>query len=187
MDRSARFTSLFLTLAVGACQSVAEPEESKPVDAAHSPIHFEHIDYDPDLAQYSVQSNARSRNKVYVARFYGTDAFAVLAAYKLGAGYVAKERPTEAYIGDILENADLDWGESGRTTSHMGPVPYRLFRVAGEPFSCVGFSQLSGESYDDLGRKRDLVFGFFCQDDSRPMSGSAAEELIGKISVGGRR
>ena len=43
------------------------------------------------------------------------------------------------------------------------------------------------ETSDDRGRKSDLIYGFFCHDDSLPMSSDAAEELIGKVSLGARR
>jgi hypothetical protein len=164
-----------------------EQPDTSVVDAKQSLIRFQHADFDPDLAEYSVARYRRSGNEFHMARFYGVDAFAILAAYKSSPSYVMRERPTEAYIGDMLEDLDLDWGESGRTGSGFGNVPYRLFNVVDEPFSCVGFGQTVGESSDDLGRKRDLVFGFFCHDDSRPMSTDAAEELIGRVSLAGRR
>ena len=74
----------------------------------------------------------------------------------------------------MLTELSLDWGESGRTDSGFGSVPYRLFNVVDEQLSCVGFGRTICDSPDDRGRKRDLVVGFFCQQDSRPMSVDSA-------------
>jgi hypothetical protein len=176
-----------LGLAVAACQGVDEQPEPSVVNARQSLIRFQHADFDPDLAEYSVARDRRSGNAVHMARFYGVDAFAILLAYKNSPSYVMQERPTEAYIADVLTELSLDWGESGRTDSGFGSVPYRLFNVVDEPLSCVGFGQTIGDSPDDRGRKRDLVVGFFCQQDSRPMSVDSAKELISNVSLAGRR
>jgi hypothetical protein len=170
-----------LGLAVAACQAV--DEQPSVVDAKQSLIRFQHADFDPDLAEYSVIRDRRTGNAVHLARFYGADALAMLAAYKNSPSYVMQERATETYIANMLTDLDLDWGESGRTESGFGNVPYRLFDVVDEPLSCVGFGQTIGDRPDDRGRKRDLVIGFFCQDNSRPMSADSAEELIRNVSL----
>ena len=176
-----------LGLAVAACQGMDEQPEPSVVDAKQSLIRFQHADFDPDLAEYSLARDRRTGNAIHLARFYGVDTFAMVAAYQNSASYVIQERPTEAYIANMLTDLDLDWGESGRTDSGFGTVPYRLFNVVDEPLSCVGFGQTIGERTDDRGRKSDLVVGVFCHDDSRPMSVDSAEELISNVSLAGRR
>jgi hypothetical protein len=176
-----------LGLAVAACQGMDEQPEPSVVDAKQSLIRFQHADFDPDLAEYSVVRYRRTGNALHLARFYGVDGFAMLAAYKTSPSYVMQERPLEAYVADMLTDLDLDWGESGRTDSGFGTVPYRLFNVVHQPLSCVGFGQTIGERSDDRGRKSDLVVGVFCHDDSRPMSVDSAEELISNVSLAGRR
>ena len=187
MDSASRCAISVLTLCLAACQGLEDPEETSTVDAKQSLIQFQHVDYDPDLAEYSVSRSTRSGNEVHTARLYGADAFAILGAYKTSAGYVVPDRPTESYIRDVLVDASLEWGESGRSASRLGQVPYRMFRIEDEPLDCVAFSQQVGETSDDLGRKSDLVFGFFCHDATRPMSAEAAEDLIGRVSFGRRR
>lgn len=183
----ARHAACALGVALAACQGMDEQPDTSVVDAGRSLIRFQHADFDPDLTEYAVARYRRTGNEFHMAKFYGGDAFAILAAYKSSPSYVMRERATEAYIADMLEDFDLEWGASGRTGSGIGDVPYRLFDVADGPFSCVGFGQTVGESSDDMGRKRDLVFGFFCRDNSRPMSTDAAEELIAEVSLAGQR
>jgi hypothetical protein len=175
-----------LGLAITACQAMNKPREASVVDAEHSLIRFQHADFDANLSEYALERDPRSGNEIHVARFHGADAFAILVAYKNSPSYVMRERPTEAYIANMMRDLDLDWGASGRAASRLGYVPYRLFQVVDGPFSCVGFGLTVGESPDDLGRKGDLVVGFFCHDASRPMSTDGAEELIGKVSLAGR-
>jgi hypothetical protein len=176
-----------LGLAVAACQGMDEQPEPSVVDAKQSLIRFQHADFDPDLAEYSVVRYRRSGNALHLARFYGVDGFAMLATYKTSPSYVMEERPLEAHVADMLTELDLDWGESGRTDSGFGAVPYRLFNVVDESLSCVGFGQTIGERTDDRGRKSDLVVGVFCHDASRPMSVDSAEELISNVSLAGHR
>jgi|SRR5919108_2897296 hypothetical protein len=176
-----------LGLAVAACQGMDEQPEPSVVDAKQSLIRFQHADFDPDLAEYSVVRYRRTGNALHLARFYGVDGFAMLATYKTSPSYVMEERPLEAHVADMLTELDLDWGESGRTDSGFGTVPYRLFNVVDESLSCVGFGQTIGERTDDRGRKSDLVVGVFCHDDSRPMSVDSAEELISNVSLAGHR
>ena len=83
-----------------------------------------------------------------------------------------------------MDGPDLTWGESGQVPSRIGYVPYRMFRIADQPFRCVGFSQRFGETGDDMRRKRNLMVGWFCYDRSRPVSATAAADLIAKVSVG---
>jgi hypothetical protein len=59
-----------------------------------------------------------------------------------------------------------------------------MFRIADHSFRCVAFSQRFGESADDMRLKRNLVFGWFCYDKSRPVAAAAAADLIAKVSVG---
>ena len=84
-----------LGLAVAACQGMDEQPDTSVVDAKQSFIHFQHANFDPDLAEYSVAQYRRSGNAVHMARFYGVDAFAMLVAYKNSPSYVMQERPTE--------------------------------------------------------------------------------------------
>jgi hypothetical protein len=171
------------TVLLGGCGSSNPPAEPQSIEAGQSVIRFEHEDFDPQRAQYLLHHDPRSGNDVYVAQFVGDAAFATLAAYKTGPGYVVEERSTQSYVRSLLQDAELTWGEAGRA----GGVPYRIFRIAGQPVSCVGFGQPRGESSDDRGRKSDLVFGFFCQSDARPMSAETASDLISKVSLTGRR
>jgi hypothetical protein len=175
-----------LGFALVACQGMNEPPEAKVVDAQHSLIRFQHADFDASLSEYSLERDRRSGNELHTARFYGVDAFAVLAAYKTSPSFVMRERSTDAYISGMMGDAELEWGASGRAASRLGQVPYRMFEVVDGPFSCVGFGLTVGESSDDLGRKKDLVVGFFCRDDSRPISTDEAEELIREVSLAGR-
>ena len=58
---------------LAACQGTAGQEEMKPVDTAHSAIRFQHVDYDPDLAEYAVQRDGRTGNELHVV-LQGIDA-----------------------------------------------------------------------------------------------------------------
>jgi hypothetical protein len=186
--RQQRRLALVLVAYVAAgCQSLTPEWQSQAIDAGDSPIRFEHEGFDPQLAEYMVQRDPRSANALYVARFAGADAFALLAAVKTGPSYVVEERATEAYVSDLLEDVDPDWGASGRVEAPIGIVPYRMFRLPGQSVSCVGFAQPVGQPADDRNRRKGVAFGYFCQDEIRPMSTEAAEDLIGKVSLGGRR
>ena len=171
------------------CESSNPPPEPQSIEAAQSAIRFEHEDFDPQRAEYLLHHDPRSGNDVYVAQFVGDAAFATLAAYKTGPGYVVEERSTQSYVQSLLQDSELTWGESGRADTGTGAsgVPYRMFGIAGQPVSCVGFGQPRGESSDDRGRKSDLLFGFFCQSDARPMSSATASDLIGRVSLSRRR
>jgi hypothetical protein len=183
-----RRLALVLVACVAAgCQSLTPEWQSRAIDPGDSAIRFEHAGFDPKLAEYMVQRDPRSANAVYVARFTGADAFAVVAAVKTGPSYVVEERATEAYVSDLLENVKPDWGASGRVAAPIGIVPYRMFRLPGQSASCVGFAQQVGQPADDRNRRKGVAFGYFCQDETRPMSTEAAEDLIGKVSLGGRR
>jgi len=168
---------------LGGCESSNPPPEPQSIEAGQSVIRFEHQDFDPQRAEYLLHHDPRSGNDVYIAQFVGDAAFATLAAYKTGPGYVVEERSTESYIRSLLQDSELTWGEAGRA----GSVPYLMFRIAGQPVSCVGFGQPRGESSDDRGRKSDLLFGFFCQSDARLMSAATASDLISRVSLTGRR
>jgi hypothetical protein len=136
-----RRLALVLVACVAAgCQSLTPEWQSQAIDPGDSAIRFEHAGFDPKLAEYMVQRDPRSANAVYVARFTGADAFAVLAAVKTGPSYVVEERATEAYVSDLLENVKPDWGASGRVAAPIGIVPYPMFRLPGQSASCVGFA-----------------------------------------------
>lgn len=172
---------------LGGCEGLRPQWEPQSIDAGQSVIRFEHEDFDPQRAEYLLHHDPRSANDVYIAQFVGDAAFATLAAYKTGPGFVVEERTTESYVESLLQDSELTWGESGRAGTGMGGVPYRMFQIAGQPVSCVGFGQPRGESSDDRGRKSDLVFGYFCQSDARPMSAATASDLIGRVSLSRRR
>jgi hypothetical protein len=173
-------------LAAG-CQSLAPEWQSQPIDASDSPIRFDHASFDPKRAEYMLQRDPRSANVVHVASFTGDDAFAVLATVKTGPSYVVREQAPESYVSNLLENVDPDWGASGRVAAPIGTVPYRMFRLPDQSASCVGFAQVIGQPADDRSGRKGLAFGYFCQDETRPMSTEVAEDLIGKVSLGGRR
>ena len=158
--------------------------EPQPIEASQSVIRFEHEDFDPQRAKHTLHHDPTSANDVYVAEFTGADAFATLVAYDTGPGFVINERPIERYVGDLMrDDIELTWGKSGVATTSAGGVPYRMFKIVGRPVSCVGFGQPHGESSDDRGRKSDLVFGFFCQSDARPLSAESATDLISRVSL----
>lgn len=168
-----------LGLGMGACQGIEQPH--KVVGAEESAIRFQHPDFEGNPGSYTVQREPRSGNELHTASFLGTDAVAVLAIYKTSASYVVKERAVESYVARFMGDEDLDWGASGQAASRLGLVPYRLFDVADQGLSCVGFSHTVGVA-DDRGRNSDLVVGYFCHDESRPMSAESAEDLIGQVS-----
>ena len=168
------------------CQSLATEWQSQAIDAGDSPIRFEHASFDPKLAEYTVQRDPRSANAVYVASFTGADAFAVLAAVKTGPSYVVRERAPESYVSNLLQDVKPDWGASGRAAAPIGTVPYRMFRLPEQSASCIGFAQLIGQPADDRSGRKGMAFGYFCQNEARPVSEEAAEDLIGKVSLRGR-
>jgi hypothetical protein len=94
--------------------------DPKPVDASQSAIRFDHADFDPDLAEYALDRDPRTGSELYVARFFGADAFAAVLVFKAGASYVVKDRPTEAQVGGLMNGAEVELGESGRVASRMG-------------------------------------------------------------------
>jgi hypothetical protein len=173
---------LIAGLAAG-CAAVAPDWQSKPIAASESVIRFDHPDFDPKRAEYLVQRDPRSANTVYLARFAGEGAFALLAAVKTGPSYVMEERATEAYVADLLAEAKPDWGGSGRVPSDLGPVPYRMFRLPDRAASCVGFARALGQPADDRNHRKNAVFGYFCQDDTSPISPALAEDLIAKVAI----
>jgi hypothetical protein len=176
---------LILALSVACLVAGCQHDEwdPQPVESSQSAIRFDHADFDPDLTEYQLDRDASTGSEVHVARFFGADAFAILVVSRTGAGYVVQERTTEANIGRLLNGVELDWGESGRVSTRMGPVGYRMFQLADQPFSCLGFSQTVGETADDRGRKKNLVIGTFCYDETRPLTAATAADLIGKVSL----
>jgi hypothetical protein len=175
--------ALTLACILTGSQCTEEPWDPQPVEASRSAIRFDHADFDPDLAEYALQRYRRVGSQMHLARFSGTDAFAVLTVYKTGACCVIPEPVTESDVGRLLNGAEPDWGDSDHTSSSLGYLRYRMFRLVDQPFNCVGFSQSFGESYDDRGRKRNLVAGYFCYDETRPRSHATAEDLIRQVSV----
>ena len=108
----------------------------------------------------------------------------MLAAVRAGPGRVLAERSPESMVPDLIEqDAEIRWGERGGAMSGVGHAQYRLFQLAGQPLSCVGFAQMAGESGDDAHRKPNAVFGYFCQDDLRPMTTESAEDLIARVKL----
>ena len=185
--RAARGGWVAVALLAG-CQGSLQPAwEPQPIAASQSVIRFEHEDFDPARSEYRLQHDPRSDNEVHLGQFAGNGVFATLAAYKTGPSFVIEERSTESYVAHLLGDAQLTWGESGRTATRYGSVPYRMFKIAGQPFDCVGFGQPRGESSDDRGRKSDLLFGYFCQSDARPLTAARATDLIGGLALSARR
>jgi hypothetical protein len=176
---------LALALSIAGLLTGCPPEEwnLQPVEAPLSAIRFDHRDFDPDLAEYELDHEHMTGNEAHVARFFGPDAFALLLVYKAGPRHVIPEHSTETRVARMVDGIELDWGESGRVPTRMGHVRYRMFRFTGEPFSCLGFSQTVGETPDDKRRKRNLIAGYFCYDETRPPSAATAADLIGKVSL----
>ncbi len=158
--------------------------DPQPVEASESAIRFDHPDFDPELAEYALGRDPMSGDELHVARFSGADAFAMLVVLRTGPNHVVPDGTLESDIGRSMDGADLTWGESGQVPSRMGYVPFRMFRLADQPFRCVGFGHRFGETGDDMRRKRNLVIGWLCHDKSRPVSTTAAADLIAKVSVG---
>jgi hypothetical protein len=177
-----RVLALSIAGLVAACQH--QEWDPQPVEASQSAIRFDHADFDPDLAEYEVGREPGTGTELHIARFFGAAAFAELAVLKTGPSYVVEERTTEIHVGRVFNGIELDWGEAGRVPSRMGYVGYRMFRLADQPFSCLGFSQTVGETADDRGRNKNLVIGYFCYDETRPPSAATAADLIGKVSIG---
>jgi hypothetical protein len=173
---------LALTMAclVTGCEEEWDPQ---PVKASQSAILFNHADFDPDLAEYSLQRYQKTGARLHVARFSGADALAVLMVYKPGASHVVREPATESDVRRLVNGAELDWGQSDRISSSLGYIRYRMFRVVDQPVNCVGFSQTFGETHDDRGRKKNLIAGYFCYDESRPLLDATAADLIRQVSV----
>jgi hypothetical protein len=179
---------LAVLLLLAGCQGGLKPAwDPQPIDASQSVIRLEHAAFDPAQAKYLLQHDPRSDNDVYIAQYAGDGVIATLAVYRTGPSHVIEERSTESYVANLLADAELTWGETGRAASRFGSVPYRMFAIDGQPVSCVGFGRSRGESSDDRGRKSDLVFGYFCQSDARAMSAATAAELIGSVTLSGRR
>jgi hypothetical protein len=173
-----------LALIVAGCRGLASDWQEQPIAAGASPLLFEGGDFDPAQAEHLVQREARSSNQLYLSRLAGAETIAMLAALQTGPGYVVEERATESYVADLLPGIEPAWGESGRAPSRLGSkVPYRMFRLDTPSLSCVAFGQPVGQSADDRGRKRDLVFGYFCRAGPEPLSAATAEELIGKVAL----
>ena len=176
-----------LCLIIAGCQGLAADWQEQPIAASDSPLRFEGDEFDPTQAEHLVQREARSSNQLYLSRLSGAETIAVLAALRTGPSYVVEERATESYVADLLPGIEPVWGASGRAPSRLGgKVPYRMFRLDAPSLSCVGFGQSVGQSADDRGRKRDLIFGYFCRDGAEPLSAATAEALIGKVTLAGR-
>jgi hypothetical protein len=158
--------------------------EIKETDAAGSAIRFQHADFQPELAEYATQRDPLTSGVTHLASFHGPDSSAMLIASLAGPGYVFEERSTEAWVSPLLPEAKIIWGARGRARSGIGYIPYRLFEIDGQPVSCAGFTQTVGETRDDRLRKRNLVFGYFCRDESRPMTSQYVEELLGQVKLG---
>ena len=185
LPRSMRRAWAIVALAclTGGCEALGPEWSSKPIGADQSPIHFDHADFDARLAEYALQQDLKSGNAVYVAHFAGAGATGVVAAFKAGPSYVVEERATETYVAPLLAEAHPVWGASGRSAAHGSPISYRMFRMPGQTTNCVGFAQLIGQPADDANHKKAIVFGYFCKSDPRPISASAAEDLISAISL----
>lgn len=172
---------------LGGCESLGPSWDPQPIEASQSVIGFEHQDFDPKRAEHVLQRDPRTGNQVYIAQFTGDQAFAVLVAAKSGPSYAFGERAIETYVDNLFEDVELIWGEAGRIGTRLGNVPYRMFEIAGQPLSCVGFGQRHGNFGDDRGQKNDLIYGYFCESDARPMTAASADDLISKVSVGRSR
>jgi hypothetical protein len=166
---------------VAGCEE-EEPWNPQPVEASQSAIRFDHADLDPDLAEYGLQ-RYREGGRAHHARFSGADAFADLLVYTAGPCCVVSENAAESWVRRLLNGAEVEWGAAGHTPSRLGYVRYRMFRFADQPFNCVGFSQTFGETIDDRGRKRKLIAGYFCYDETRAPSAATAADLIRQVSV----
>jgi hypothetical protein len=158
--------------------------EIKETDATGSAIRFTHGDFQPELSEYAIQKDPLTSGVAHLASFHGPDSSAMLVASMAGPGYVFEERSTESTVSPLLPEAKLSWGERGRASSRIGYIPYRLFQIDGQPLSCAGFAQTVGETRDDRLRKNNLVFGYFCRDESRPMTSQEVEELLGQVKLG---
>jgi hypothetical protein len=171
--------ALTMACLVAGCEEEWDPQ---PVKASQSVIRFAHTDFDPDLAEYSVQRYDNG-GQVHLAQFSGADGFAVLVVQKLPPGYVMRTRSVDSEVSRLLNGVEVDWGAAGRTPSGRGYAEYRMFRLVDQPFNCVGFSDTFNDMNDGAGWKRKLVIGYFCYDESRPLSQEAAAELIRQVSV----
>jgi hypothetical protein len=134
--------------------------ETKETDAAGSAIRFQHVDFQPELAEYAIRGHPLTSSVEHLARFHGPDCTATLAAIRAGPGYVFEERSTESTVSPLLPEVTITWGARGSAMSAIGYIPYRLFEIDGQPVSCAGFAQTVGETRDDRLRKNNLDFGY---------------------------
>jgi hypothetical protein len=107
-----------------------EPHERSIVGAEESLIRFKHPDFGSDQGFYTIERYRRSGNQLHMARFLGVDAVAMLLIYKTSASYVVQERATEAYVAQLMDGEEIDWGETGSAASRLGTVRYRASRSA---------------------------------------------------------
>jgi hypothetical protein len=175
-----------LTMACILTGCAAEEWDPQPVEASQSAIRFDHTDFDPDLTKYSL-NRSWNGGQTHVAEFSGADAFAVLVLDKAPPGYVRSERALESNVAHLLNGVELDWGArgwsvAGRATSGPDNVQYRMFRLVGQPFDCVAISQSFGLG-DDRDRKPNLIAGYFCYDETSPLSHDTAADLIRQVTV----
>jgi hypothetical protein len=182
--QAARAVLVCGAILLASCQALNPPLELKETDAAGSAIRFQHADFQPELAEYAVQRDPRTGGKVHLASFHGPDSIATLAAIRAGPGYVVQERSIESVVPDLMPaNTKIVWGARGGAMSGVGYTQYRLFEIADQPLSCVGFAQTEGTS-DDSGNRPNAVFGYFCRDESREMTPQSAEELLAQVKLG---
>jgi hypothetical protein len=172
-----------LACLTGGCQGLNTEWNPKPIEAGQSAIRFDHADFDPELAEYAVGRDPRSGTAIYMARFAGAGAVAVVVASETGPNQVVQERATEGYLRPLLTDAKPVWGQSGRTVVHGSPVSYRMFRLPGQSANCVGFAQLIGQPADDANNAKNFLAGYFCESDARPMSATTVEGLISGVSL----
>jgi hypothetical protein len=165
----------------GCCHT--QPLELKDVDAARSAIRFEHGDFRPELSEYAVQDDPCTGTQVHVASLHGPDSVGMLVVVQAGAGRVLRERSIESSVQELMpEGAEIVWGAGGGAGSGVGHTPYRLFQIADQSLSCVGFAMTFG-SPDDANRKPNALYGYFCRDDSRPMTTASAAELLAQVRL----
>lgn len=176
-----RYVVLGAATLLAACQTGDGQVKATPIPASESLIRLEHPDFMPELAEYAAHRNDRSGDESHIASFHGPEAQAIVVALRAGPDHVVEAASTEAWTARLLPDAELVWGESGRAAS--GQASYRFFRAGDAPLSCVAFSQSRSAPDDRLKRDAELLYGYFCRDELRPLTTEDAGELLSSVEI----
>jgi hypothetical protein len=181
------FAPLVLML-LGAC---AGPPEAafRPLPAQQTIIQLTHPAFEPGASVHSVSRGPGPGAVWYVSEVNGARALGVIAASDMPPGREAVQRPTEEWVRSIIPSRfRIAWGPAGEATASSGALSYRLFSmgeaVTGPVLACAGFSRRRGP-VSASGLPRDVLYGYLCRYDSRPLERADAEAMLASISLRG--